>query len=104
MARFYGAVGFSEQVETAPQTWDEGIVEHNYYGDVLRNSRRLEAGVSVNDDISITNQISIIADAYAEEHFFNMRYVVWQGVKWKAATVEVADRRLLITLGGVYNG
>lgn len=102
MARFYGVVGFVEQQEVQPYVFDDVITEHAYYGDVLRNSRRLEAGVGLVDNITVNNQISIIADAYAEEHFFNIRYVVWQGAKWKVSTAEVQDKRLLLTLGGIY--
>lgn len=105
MARFYGEIGYAgETVEVRPGVWEDVITEFKYRGDVLRNARGLEAGVSVNDDISVSNSISIVADAYAREHFFAMRYIKWQGALWKIVEVEVERPRLLLRLGGVYNG
>lgn len=104
MARFYGEVGYGETVETSPGVWVDTITKVNYYGDVIRNSRRLESGASVNSNISVGNSISIVADAYASEHFFAMRYVVWAGTRWTVDTVEVQSPRLILRLGGVYNG
>lgn len=104
MAKFYGEVGYGTTVEKSPGVWDDVIVEHKYRGDVVRNTRRLETGDSVNDDISVGNSISIVADAYAREHIFAMRYVKWQGALWIIQEVEVVRPRLLLRLGGVYNG
>lgn len=104
MARFSGNVGYSESVMTAPGVWTEQIVERHYYGDVTRTVRRLEAGTSVNDNIAINNEISIVADPYAQTHFFAIRYVEWQGVQWKVTNVEVLYPRLILTLGGIYHG
>jgi hypothetical protein len=104
MAKFYGEIGYGESVEERPGVWKEHIAEYTYYGDVFTNSRNLEAGTSVNDDISVGNSISIVADAYAREHMFAMRYIKWQGVLWKVVTVTEERPRLLLRLGGVYNG
>lgn len=102
--KFYGPVGYGTTEETAPGVWTATIVEYPYYGDVIRNSRKLENGDKVNDDISVGNSISIVADAYANEHFFAMRYVKWAGVLWKVADVTVESPRLILRLGGVYDG
>ena len=105
MARFFGRVGYAiAPVESAPGVWVQGIVERGYYGDVVQNVRRLQEGPSVNPDISVQNSISIVADAYANEHFFAIRYVEWAGVLWTVTTVEVQRPRLLLRLGEVYNG
>lgn len=104
MAKFYGAIGYGETMETAPGVYQDVITEHNYRGDITRNTRRLEDGDKVNDDISVSNSISIVADEYANEHFFAIRYVRWAGTLWKVSNVEVQSPRLLLTLGGVYNG
>lgn len=104
MAKFYGEVGYVDLVETAPGVWTEEITKRNYYGDLIRNTRRLESSGAVNDNINIQNQISIVADPYANDHFHAMRYVVFQGTRWKVSTVEVQYPRLILTLGGVYNG
>jgi|SRR5678809_590809 hypothetical protein len=104
MARFYGAIGYGESVEVRPGVFVDSITEISYYGDVQRNTRRWDEAEKVNNDISVKNAISIVADAYANEHFFAIRYVVWQGAKWTVDSVEVQAPRLLLRLGGVYNG
>ena len=104
MSRFYGAVGYAKTVNTAPGVFEEVEEEMMYYGDVLRNARRLESGENLNDQLVVNNSISILADAHALNHFFEIRYVVWEGAKWKVTNVEVQRPRLILTLGKVYNG
>lgn len=104
MSRFYGAVGYAKTVNTAPGVFEEVEEEMMYYGDILRNARRLESGENLNDQLVVNNSISILADAHALNHFFEIRYVVWEGAKWKVTNVEVQRPRLILTLGKVYNG
>lgn len=105
MARFYGNIGYAETVETRPGIWEEEIVEREYYGDVIRNTMRMQTTDQVNDNLVVTTTISVIADPYAMDHFHNIRYVAWMGAKWKVPTVDANQRpRLILTLGGVYNG
>lgn len=104
MAKFYGAVGYGEAVEKEPGVWEDNIVEVNYRGDVIRNARGLQEGDKVNSDITVDNSLSIVADAYANEHFFAIRYVRWAGTLWTVSNVEVQSPRLILRLGGVYNG
>lgn len=104
MAKFYGKIGYGESEEKSPGVWEDNIVEYEYYGDVIKNTRRLQNGESVNDDLSVTNSISIVADPYANEHFFAIRYISWAGTLWKVSEVEVQRPRLVLRLGGVYNG
>lgn len=104
MAKFYGKIGYANTVETKPGVYEEQIVERSYYGDLIRNTRRLQSADQVNDDINISNEISIVADPYATNNFHTMRYAVFMGTKWKISNVEVSYHRLILTLGGVYNG
>ena len=105
MARFSGKVGFAPgPVVTAPGVYEEQEVEKVYKGDVLRLSNRSSANNTVNPDISVSNRISIIADAYANENFLSIRYVEWMGVRWEVVSVEVQRPRLILSLGGRYNG
>ena len=104
MAKFYGNVGYSETVEVKPGIWKEQITERPYYGDLVKNTSRYQPSDGVNDDININNNISIVADPYANENFQHMRYVVFMGAKWKITNVEVQYPRLILTIGGVYNG
>lgn len=104
MAKFYGAVGYAERVEMRPGVWEETITERYYYGDIQRNTKRSESSEHLNDNLNVNNIISIAADAYADQHFFAIRYVNWAGTRWNVTTVEVQRPRLILTIGGVYNG
>lgn len=104
MAKFYGTIGYVKLTETSPGIWEEEVTEHKYYGDVNRNYRRLESSGGVNDNVNVANEISIIADPFANENFHWMRYVEYMGSKWKVDNVSVQYPRLILTLGGLYNG
>ncbi len=105
MAKFSGKLGYGESVETAPGVWEDVITERRCYGDVERASRHLDAGDKVNSDISVSSmQVRVVADAYAQAHFFAIRYVLWNGVRWEATDVEIQHPRLTIRMGGIYNG
>lgn len=104
MAKYFGPIGYVETVEMRPGVWDDQVTERNYRGDVLRNTRRYETGDRVNDNLNVDNQISIVSDPYAYQHFFAMKYIKWMGAYWKITNVEVQRPRLLLSIGGVYNG
>lgn len=104
MAKFYGDIGFAETVETEPGVWVEEMTVRPYYGDLVRNTRRLENSGGVNDNVNISNDISIIADPYANHNFHSIRYIEFMGAKWKVSNIEVQYPRLILTIGGVYNG
>lgn len=104
MAKWFGVIGYAEQVETKPGVWKEAITEREYFGDMTRNTRRLQSTDQLNDDISISNEISIVSDPYANENFHSMRYATYMGTKWKITSVEVQYPRLILSLGGVWNG
>jgi len=104
MAKFHGRVGYGHQSETSPGVWEDAIVEKVYSGDVIRNTRSFREGENLNNNLSVGNSISIVADAYANEHFFAMRYVEWAGALWTVSDVEVQRPRLILRLGEVYNG
>ena len=104
MAKWFGAIGFAETVETVPGVSVEKIVERNYYGDLIRNKRLLQNAGQVNDNINVANEISIVADPFANNNFHSMRYAEFMGAKWKISNVEVQYPRLILTIGGLYNG
>ena len=104
MPKFYGSIGYAISKETAPGVWEEDIIEHQYSGDVYRNTRKLQSGNQVNDNIDISNEISILSDPFANENFHSMRYITYMGAKWKVSSVEVRYPRLILTVGGLYNG
>lgn len=104
MAKWYGKIGFGVTEETKPGVWEENITERNYYGDVIRNTRRMQTADKINDDINVGNEISIIADPYAIQNFYTMKYAEFMGAKWKITNVDVQRPRLILSLGGLYNG
>ncbi|MBS6180569.1 MAG: hypothetical protein KH921_07250 [Erysipelotrichaceae bacterium] len=104
MAKFYGSIGYAETVETKPGVWGERITERMYFGDLVRNTRRLQDSGMLNDNINVANEISIVADPFANENFHSMRYVEFMGAKWKISNVEVQYPRLILSIGGEYNG
>ena len=104
MAKFYGAVGYVESVETAPGVYEDKTTERNYSGDVIRNTGRWNNdGKKLNDDLNVSNIISILADPFAYQNFHTIKYVKWMGVAWKVTNVDVLYPRLHLTMGGVYN-
>lgn len=104
MAKWFGQIGFAITEETAPDVWTEHIVEHSYYGDVLKNYRTSLNINQINDGFNINNQISFVADPFARENFYQMKYVTYMGTRWKINEVEVQFPRLIMTLGGLWNG
>lgn len=101
--KFFGKIGYSITEETVPGVWEERIEERDYYGDVLKFTNRRVSAEKLNDNVEISNQISILADPYAYENFQFMAYVEWNGTKWKISTIDVDRPRLTISLGGIYN-
>ena len=105
MAKFFGPIGYAVSTEVRPGVWKDQIEERNYSGDVLRNTTRWSASQeSTNDDLNVSNQISILADPFATNHFHTMKYIRFAGAYWKITSVEERRPRLILTIGGVYNG
>lgn len=102
MARWFGAIGFAEMMETSPGIHKQVITERQYYGEVLRNTFRYQGADQVNDNVNVSNEISIVSDLFAETHFHAIAYVEFMGSRWKVSNVEVARPRLKLTIGGLY--
>lgn len=104
MAKFCGKIGFAESKEINPGVWVDEITERQYYGELRRLQRSSQTTERLNDEIRITNEVSIIADPYVNENLNSIRYVEFMGARWKVTSVEVVFPRLNLTIGGVYNG
>lgn len=100
--KWYGQLAYRDSVEVEPGIWEDQITEVNKFGDVLRNYSSNQQGTKINDDISVSNQISIIADPYLLESFHKIIYITFGGAKWRVSNVEVRYPRLIITLGSLY--
>jgi hypothetical protein len=104
MAKFHGPIGYVTSVEVSPGVWQDSASEREYSGDIIRQSKQWVGREKVNDDLVINNRISVIADDFAYSNFSGMKYVVWAGVYWKVSNIEIERPRLILSLGGVYNG
>lgn len=104
MAKFYGSIGFVDTVETQPGIWEEKITERFYSGNLEKLSRGLQSSDSVNDNLTVSNIVSVIMDPFAEQNLYAIRYVKFGGANWKISNVEVQYPRLRLTIGGLYNG
>lgn len=104
MAKFHGNIGYATSTETSPGVWTDVINEREYFGDVIRETKQWIPADKVNDNLTVNNRISITADNFAYQNFSAMRYVIWSGVYWKISSIEIQRPRLILSLGGVYNG
>lgn len=104
MAKFCGMVGFVKTVDKGVGVYENEASERKYYGDITRDTRRWDKTEHLNDDINFTNVISIVSDEYANDNFYAIRYVKMKEVSWKVQTIEIQRPRIILTLGGVYNG
>lgn len=103
--KFYGKIGFWEgSSEIRPGVWRPEIIERDYVGDILQNVRSWQTPDKQNEDLAISNRISILSDMYMQENLSSIRYVIWMGSKWKVTSVEVTYPRITLILGGEYNG
>lgn len=103
MSKYYGKIGFEKTVDNGNGVWVPVIEEREYFGDIQKINRRAQSTENVNDDLTISNVISIVADPYINENLYAVRYVSFMGANWKVNSVEVQYPRLLLTIGGVYN-
>lgn len=105
MGKWFGVIGYANTVQKTPGVWTDEITERKYAGEVIRNTSRWSpTSDSTNDDLNINNQISILSDPFAYQNFHSMKYVEFMGTKWKITNVEVQYPRLILTIGGEYNG
>lgn len=105
MAKWYGKVGYSVTKETAPGVWENNDTEYSYYGEVIQNTSRWSPNSdSTNDTLLVNNKISIVADPFAYQNFQHIKYCEFMGINWEVTNVEPKYPRLILTLGGVYNG
>lgn len=103
MAKYYGKVGFVENVEVEEGIWEEKPTERPYYGDILKNRIITQQDGSPNPNVSIATEISLISDAYANENFDLIRYIEYLGKKWNIVSVDIEYPRIKVMLGGLYN-
>jgi hypothetical protein len=104
MARFYGKVGFGQTQNQGNGVHSAVIYYRNYYGDEAQNYKTTDNSQQVNSEFRTSTLISIVSDSYASENLSAIRYVEWKGVLWEVTGVDTQHPRLLLRLGGIYNG
>ena len=104
MNKWYGNIGYADTKEVEPGIWEEQITVKPYFGDVISKVGKFQITSEVNDDKDVAVKLSIVADPYAENHFRSMRYVEMWGEKWKITSVEPARPRIILQIGGLWNG
>ena len=105
MAKYSGKIGYTIDEEVRPGVFEPKIIEKEHWGDLIRNYKKIySSSYTPNDGIDISNSISIVANEFAMTNFHTMTYATFMGQKWKVANVEVQYPRLIISLGGIYNG
>ena len=104
MSKYYGTVGYLMTIETAKGVYSPQIVEHKYYGDTIRKISKWDTNNQINDDISMNLNIEILADEFAYENFMYIKYVEYMGAKWKVTSIEPRRPRLILSIGGLYDG
>lgn len=104
MAKFYGPIGYAVQSETVPGIWEDTIIEKNYRGDIVLSQQRWQSSEHVNDNFNLDNSISIIADEFAFKNLGAMKFIVWHDTPWKIQSISINRPRIVIQIGGVYNG
>ena len=88
--------------ETAEGVWLEEFVEIPTKGTIRNLYVRNDNGSSVNTNLRLTNEISILMDSKIQTYIQTLKYVVWKGSKWEVQSIGVNYPRLTINLGGLY--
>ena len=104
MPKYHGFVGFEISCETSPGVYEVKIVEREYYGDKIKDTRSISQNGVVNSNVNVSSRFSILADPYATLNFLSIRYITYMGTKWIVTSVDNNYPRLELTVGGVYNG
>ena len=106
MGVFYGPIGFVTVSENPPDSgiWEEIPEERMYRGEIVRNSRKWESTDQVNKNLNISNTISIIIDPYLSNNINTIRYIKWLNSYWEITSIDVEYPRMVLSIGGVYNG
>ena len=104
MAKSCIKIGFAKTVETSPGIWDEQIQEKVYYADVTRRYVKQNYNNTINANVDISNTLSVVANPEILTNLQSIRYVNWMGQRWSIGSIEVNYPRLILGIGGIWNG
>lgn len=104
MAKYAGLVGYVTELETKPGVWSPSESSKRMRGDIIRQSSSNQNDDKVNSDISLNHRVSLVGDAYAFGNYYNIKWIEIDDAKWEASSVEIQRPRIIVTLGGLWNG
>ena len=106
MGKWCGKIGNALTSEIRPGVWDgdDSIIERPYFGEEVKAARRFEKSGNGNDNLNVSLELSVIADPFANQNFQSMKYITFMGSKWEITNVELQYPRMILTIGGIYNG
>lgn len=104
MAKFAGLVGYVTQEETVPGVWSPVDNPRMMKGDVIRQVSNYQDDGKVNGNITLNHRVSLIGDAYAFGNYYNIKWIELDGYKWEISSVEISRPRIIVSLGGLWNG
>lgn len=104
--KYSGLAGFNEKdIEVRPGVLQNQIKERRIKGNVLNYGHyNSDTPNSMQQDVSIRNRLSIIMDPYIKKNFNNILYVTFMNVRWSISSLTINGNRVILDLGGVYNG
>lgn len=102
--RWYGAIGYATDVEIKPGVWVPQIVDRKYQGSLFKNKTALQQTAEINSGITFNHSLSVIADPFAYENYYSIKYVTYLNKKWIVTNIVMEYPRMTLTLGGMYNG
>lgn len=102
MSRFSGKLGFVMTRETEEGVWLEDTIEIPVKGTIRRLYVRNDNNSSVNSNLRLTNEVSVLLDSKINTYLETLKYVIWKGSKWEVQSIGVSYPRLTINLGGLY--
>lgn len=102
--RYFGKVGFGIPTDLGDGVWSDDMIERAYKGVINNAVQSVQESDKVNDDVRLQHRIEIMADAFAQENYSRIKYVELTGSLWTVQSVEIQRPRLLLTVGGPWNG
>ena len=106
MAQYSGMLGYVMPAkEDPPGIWKpSAVVEKLGRGDLIGQTINNEDVGGLSDGITINNQLSIIMDPFVNKNLESLKYVILYGTRWEIKSMTINRPRVILTLGGVYNG
>lgn len=104
MAKYAGLVGYVTEEETSPGVWSPVESPIMMKGDVINQRYNVIDDNRVNSNVTLNHRISLLGDSYAFDNYHLIRWINFRGSKLEVSSVEIQRPRLIVSLGGLWNG